>query len=456
MEWSRRLFDSRLYLDVSDQVKLTIGGDGGRHGRDKGADRRSGRPNGAYITFDISKGRDDERDNDLEAVVSDSTTVICGTDPSVMTRRVNEELLAKIKEMAVKELRQSIAELEERLTVAEAGNEPVDTTTPCGEALESLLQKLEHARLEQKWVTVEYANGFSHTGTIEVIAPDEEDGPDGIHFDDNCYVPLSSITHVEVLAVVDAPDEPKDAHIEASAIWDKLDAAMEARREVQVEFDTNYTKGTLTGNVKNLYRSHATIGEIGVYFADMTRVDDVSVHHLAGQPEDDNDDGEPAPAPKWTYAETVTGGGWRIYEDNPVQEYIGEVSTEEYAQVIIDGHNRGIAEQPDEPEDIAAQRWVWRPVGAGEGLVRIDEDAALSYVDSPAQKKLQAAAPELADKARALINKSQSYKIADALKGDWIDLMGLLVHLGIPGLQAMTFVPTDSNLDDINTKTMSL
>lgn len=70
--------------------------------------------------------------------------------------------------------------------------------------------------------------------------------------------------------------------------------------------------------------------------------------------------------------------------------------------------------KPDKPEppdeDVAKQRWEWVPVGTGEGLVGTDESGEFIYVDTPQQRTLQAAAPELADALRM---------VAEVLKKAW-------------------------------------
>jgi len=60
-------------------------------------------------------------------------------------------------------------------------------------------------------------------------------------------------------------------------------------------------------------------------------------------------------------------------------------------------------EEPDKPHDIASERWAWVPVGDGERLLRTDGIYNGVDVSSSAQKRLQAAAPEIAHAARDLI-----------------------------------------------------
>jgi len=88
----------------------------------------------------------------------------------------------------------------------------------------------------------------------------------------------------------------------------------------------------------------------------------------------------------------------------------------------------------EDEHDIAKERWGWRPVGTGEGLVRLDE---LSYLDSPSQKKLQAAAPELADKARALLRGvDHSKRPGENIYPDgYHEMFELLDKLGIKELR---------------------
>ena len=62
-----------------------------------------------------------------------------------------------------------------------------------------------------------------------------------------------------------------------------------------------------------------------------------------------------------------------------------------------------IEEEPDKPHDIASERWAWVPVGDGERLLRTDGIYNGVDVSSSAQKRLQAAAPEIAHAARDLI-----------------------------------------------------
>lgn len=110
---------------------------------------------------------------------------------------------------------------------------------------------------------------------------------------------------------------------------------------------------------------------------------------------------------KWTYEQTVTGRRWRIYEDNSVEEYIGEVKTEQYAKDIVGNHNQLIVceASDEEPYDIASERWNTHPK-SGNGVYGID-CADLRLVDkldaTDEQMRLMAAAPELADRVRKLM-----------------------------------------------------
>lgn len=101
-------------------------------------------------------------------------------------------------------------------------------------------------------------------------------------------------------------------------------------------------------------------------------------------------------APRWEDIEAIT------FVDEPCEE-----EDDDALYVTVESQSgelfRGKATISDkEPYDIAKERWGWRPVGTGDGLVRIDEVDELGYVDSPEQKALQAAAPELADMMREL------------------------------------------------------
>ena len=82
---------------------------------------------------------------------------------------------------------------------------------------QALKEKLEQARLDQRWVTVEYSDGCAHTGTIKVVcsAFAEDDGMQHVVFDDGCTVLLFFIGSVEVGEVIDEPDE----HDIASERW---------------------------------------------------------------------------------------------------------------------------------------------------------------------------------------------------------------------------------------------
>lgn len=107
----------------------------------------------------------------------------------------------------------------------------------------------------------------------------------------------------------------------------------------------------------------------------------------------------------------------------------------------------------DEPEDIAKQRWIVEEEDGGLTIRDADGNCLImssirTCADSTAQIQFMAAAPELADMARELINKSQRYKIPDSLKDEWLDMMGLLVKLGVPGLQAMTFDASGNHISN--------
>lgn len=212
----------------------------------------------------------------------------------------------------------------QHVEIAYAQPETPEEPAESGES--SIRTRLEDARLEQRWVTIQYSDGFAHTGTIEVICPDSTDtAEDSIFFDDGCTVLLNAVTHIEVGGVLDAPDETHE------------------------------------------------------------------------DPRDIN-----------------------------------------------------------EPEDIAKQRWGWRPVGTGKGLVRIDEHDSIgfaptsSYIDSPAQKKLQAAAPELADRLREFTNgvDTEEHQIKCAL---------FLRSLGVPNVALWYKYKSDNpSLASVNAKTMSM
>ncbi len=355
----------------------------------------------------LREATSDELGKENEELRERVTELEAATDPSGVWISAGAVMRHHQHEVDNKALRAEVAALQERLTVAEADgktnvgcsksecvnynrcvfvlpqhpgfdcqdyktgwrfseetteatpDEPVDTTA-VGEAPESLRQKLEHATRHGYEVTVS-CEDYRITDKIVRIGRYEAHGDrECVDFLGGSCVYLDTVQHVETAYTQpeSKPGEPEDAHIEASAVYNKLNDAMEARREVTVDFDTNYTKGTLTGNVKYIDHEKATIGEIDVYFVDMTRLDDANIHHLGCEPED------------------IAKQRWMVskgFEGLEIRQ-------------ICDGHEPSLAVVSDGADDPASD-------GATD-----------------AQAELMAAAPELADRLREAVESGTAFE----------------------------------------------
>lgn len=277
-------------------------------------------------------------------------------DPLTMSNRVNEGLLSKIKAQ-----QREIKDLEERLAVAEAGNE-TESKWDKGAKLKAAVIEAQKQGVE---VSIEWQNETScgtHTGTLlSVFCVDGAEIPkmlDNVHFVDGKQIALCDITSITT------PDERVVTAAEAQGVkpdgdlsnWGWL-ARISRVRKIKVDItDSRVLSGFFVSVGSKDGRMYGMLAQEG--FADNVRV----------------------------------------YYDEIVSMRFGGV---------LDAPES----QPGEPEDIAKQRWelesvehehfiVWKH---GTEMQYTLANVSDLYCGTEEQTAVMTAAPELADLSRAVL-----------------------------------------------------
>lgn len=280
-------------------------------------------------------------------------------------------------------LRKTIATLEERLTVAEATDEPEDTTASDG-VTESFKDKLEAAMLSKQPVSVEWQHGNGH-GVVEGIV--YETMLNGFKFkDDDRKHDYMDITSIEPLD--EQPDEPED--IVPTMTPPYCNQCGNMKDGPFLQFDLTST---------------ARCDSCGVFFYIKVNEEETRLHNKPDEPEDI--DGDIA----------VTGTVTKSHVDRGT-------------------HTPTQAAEPGDPADntIAKQRWEVEVLNDTVRIINPDGKIRHLVEDlgsaTDAQMDLMAAAPELADKLRNMVDGCTDGHIAPS-PGVVAEAVTLLHSLGV-------------------------